>query len=188
MNTASMHKTVLITGASGSLGTAVTRHFLDKGYQVIATVHKDLESPLPGGHANLEVKTVNLADEAETGTFIQSSIRSNGKIDAALLLAGGYAMGTIAATKAEDLKKQISLNFETAYHVARPLLEHMLENNGGRMVFIGGRPALHPPAGKTSVAYGLSKSLLFKLAEFINEEGKGKNVMAAVVVTSTLDT
>jgi len=38
------------------------------------------------------------------------------------------------------------------------------------------------------VAYGLSKSLLFKLAEYMNEEAKGKNVVTTVVVPSTLDT
>jgi NAD(P)-dependent dehydrogenase (short-subunit alcohol dehydrogenase family) len=42
--------------------------------------------------------------------------------------------------------------------------------------------------GKNLIAYGLSKSLLFKLAEYLNEEAKGKNVTATVVVPSTLDT
>ncbi len=31
-------KTVIITGANGNLGTAVTKEFLDKNYQVLATV------------------------------------------------------------------------------------------------------------------------------------------------------
>jgi NAD(P)-dependent dehydrogenase (short-subunit alcohol dehydrogenase family) len=34
----------------------------------------------------------------------------------------------------------------------------------------------------------LSKSLLFKLAEFLNEEGKNKNVVTSVIVPSTIDT
>ena len=38
------------------------------------------------------------------------------------------------------------------------------------------------------IAYALSKSLVFKLAEFLNEDAKGKNVTATVVVPSTLDT
>jgi len=42
--------------------------------------------------------------------------------------------------------------------------------------------------GKNLVAYALSKSLLFKLAEFLNESAKGKNVTATVVAPSTLDT
>jgi len=38
------------------------------------------------------------------------------------------------------------------------------------------------------IAYSLSKSLLFKLAELLNEEAKGINVSISVVVPSTLDT
>ena len=30
-------KTVVITGANGNLGSAVTKEFLDKGYKVVAT-------------------------------------------------------------------------------------------------------------------------------------------------------
>jgi NAD(P)-dependent dehydrogenase (short-subunit alcohol dehydrogenase family) len=64
----------------------------------------------------------------------------------------------------------------------------MKENGSGRIVFIGSRPALEAKAGKELIAYGLSKSLLFKLAEYINAEAKGKNVTATVVVPSTIDT
>ena len=42
--------------------------------------------------------------------------------------------------------------------------------------------------GNGLIAYALSKSLLFKLAEFLNEDAKGKNVTATVLVPSTLDT
>jgi len=97
-------------------------------------------------------------------------------------------MGKIKNTSAEDIKKQLALNFDTAYHVVRPLYEHMLEKGSGRIVFIGARPALQPEAGKSLIAYALSKSLLFRLAEYINEEAKGKNITATVVVPSTLDT
>jgi NAD(P)-dependent dehydrogenase (short-subunit alcohol dehydrogenase family) len=38
------------------------------------------------------------------------------------------------------------------------------------------------------IAYGLSKSLLFKLADYLNAEAKGKNVTVTVVAPSTLDT
>ncbi len=94
----------------------------------------------------------------------------------------------LADTSGEDLQKQIALNFETAYFVTRPLFEHLMKNKRGTIVFIGARPALNPAQGKGLIAYSLSKSLLFKLAEFLNEEAKGINVSISVVVPSTLDT
>ena len=36
--------------------------------------------------------------------------------------------------------------------------------------------------------YGLAKSLIFRLAELMNDEAKGHNVVSAVVVPGTIDT
>jgi NAD(P)-dependent dehydrogenase (short-subunit alcohol dehydrogenase family) len=181
-------KTVIITGANGNLGSAVTKEFLDKGYKVIATVVTEAMKNDFAPNDNLEVQVVNLTNEEETNSFVQTVIEKYKKVDAALLLVGGFAAGNIAATKSEDIKKQLSLNFDTAYHVTRPLYQHMLQNNNGRIVFIGARPALNAAQGKGLIAYALSKSLLFRLAEFLNEDAKGKNVTATVVAPSTLDT
>lgn len=181
-------KTIIITGAAGNLGTPVTNLFLEKGYRVIATVASAQAKDKLPSHPSLDVEVVNLADESETASFVNTIISRYKQVDAALLLVGGFAAGTIKSTGIEDIKKQLALNFDTAYHVARPLYQHMLEKANGRLVFIGARPALQPADGKNMVAYGLSKSLLFTLAEYLNEEAKGKNVSATVIVPSTLDT
>jgi NAD(P)-dependent dehydrogenase (short-subunit alcohol dehydrogenase family) len=181
-------RTVIITGANGNLGSAVTKEFLNKGYKVVATVITEAMKDDFEPNENLEVQVVNLTSEEETNSFVQSVIEKYKTVDAALLLVGGFAMGDIPATKLDDIKKQVSLNFDTAYNVTRPLYSHMLQNNSGRIVFVGARPVLNAAQGKGLVAYGLSKSLLFKLAEFLNEDAKGKNVTATVVVPSTLDT
>ena len=181
-------KTVIITGANGNLGSAVTKTFLEKGYRVIITVANDDMRKDVSPHEKLETHVVNLMHEEESTTFVNKIIATHGRIDAALLLVGGFAMGNISKTAIADINAQIQLNFNTAYHVARPLFGHMLEKGSGRLVFIGSRPALEPSAGKNMIAYGLSKSLLFKLAEYLNAEGKGKNIVASVVAPSTLDT
>lgn len=181
-------KTVLITGANGNLGGAVTDHFLAKGYRVIATVLSPAMLNDLAPHPQLDVQVVDLSSETATAAFIQSLIGKYGQIDGALMLVGGFAMGNIAATSVADIDRQLSLNFKTAYHVTRPILAQMQLQGSGRLVYIGARPALEAASGKNLVAYGLSKSLLFTLAEFVNEEVKGKNITATVVAPSTLDT
>jgi len=181
-------KTVIITGANGNLGMAVTKEFLGKNYRVIATITSENARADFQTHPNLELSVVNLTDENETTSFVENAIQKYQVIDAALLLVGGFAMGDLAATSGDDLHKQISLNFETAYYVTRPLFAHMLVNKKGRIVFIGARPAINAVQGKSLIAYGLSKSLLFKLAEFLNEEARGTKLTVSVVVPSTLDT
>jgi NAD(P)-dependent dehydrogenase (short-subunit alcohol dehydrogenase family) len=183
-----MSKTIIVTGASGNLGIAVTSHLLKEGYRVVATVaSEEAKKDLPQSD-NLHAEAVDLSSEEDTAAFVQRTIQQHTQIHAALLLVGGFAAGNIEAASGADIKKQISLNFDTAYHVTRPVFQHMKSKGQGRIVFIGARPALEPAAGKELVAYGLSKSLLFKLAEYLNAEAKGCNVTATVVVPSTLDT
>jgi NAD(P)-dependent dehydrogenase (short-subunit alcohol dehydrogenase family) len=181
-------KTFIITGANGNLGIACVKKFLAEGYKVIAVDGSNNHLEFAAGNANYEFATVNLSNEDETNSFITRIITKYGKVDGALMLVGGFAAGNIATTTGADVHKMFSLNFETAYFMTRPLLLHMQQNNAGRLIFIGARPALVAAQGKDLLAYALTKSLLFKLAEFINEENKGKNITAAVVVPSTIDT
>jgi NAD(P)-dependent dehydrogenase (short-subunit alcohol dehydrogenase family) len=41
---------------------------------------------------------------------------------------------------------------------------------------------------KGAVAYGLSKSLIFRLAELLNAEAKSADIVTSVIVPSTIDT
>ena len=181
-------KTIIITGANGNLGTAVVKKFLEKDYRVIAIDGKDDHLDFAKGNNNFEFHSVNLTNENETESFEKALIAKREKIDGALMLVGGFSMGNVTSTTGTDIQKQFSLNFETAYFLSRPLIAHMQQNAYGRLVFIGARPAINPEQGKNLIAYSLAKSLLFKLADFINEENKGTDVVASVVIPSTIDT
>lgn len=183
-----MAKTVLITGANGGLGTAVVQKFLNEQYTVIAVDRSEKSNPAFSQHPGFEHHAVNLRDEAETSAFIATMISKHQQIDAALLLVGGFAMGNIENTDGEALQKMYSLNFETAYFTSRPLFAHMHERKTGRIVLVGARPALQASAGKDVVAYALSKSLLFSLAEMMNATAKGTDVVTSVIVPSIIDT
>jgi NAD(P)-dependent dehydrogenase (short-subunit alcohol dehydrogenase family) len=179
---------VIITGANGNLGSAVTGTFLSKGYRVVATVLEDGMKKDFEPNDDLEIQVVDLTNEEAASGFVNNIIKAKGVVDAALMLVGGFAGGDIKKTALTDIKKQITLNFDTAYNVAKPLTAHMQENKKGKLVFIGSRPALNASQGKDLVAYALSKSLLFRLAELINETCKGTDVTATVIAPSTLDT
>ncbi|HMH24831.1 MAG TPA: SDR family NAD(P)-dependent oxidoreductase [Puia sp.] len=181
-------KTIIITGANGNLGSATVKKFLDEGYKVVAVDHSMDHLEFARDNASFGWKAVDLADEQAAAAFVKSVIDVHGRVDGALLLVGGFAMGDIAATDGEALKKMYSLNFETAYFMARPLFQHMLQNGYGRIVFMGARPAIRPEQGKGVIAYSMTKAMLFHLAELLNAEAKGKNVLAAVVAPSTIDT
>ena len=181
-------RNVLITGAGGNLGQGVVRQFVKEGFRVIATVEpgRSLGYDVP---ENVKVYPLNLRDEQETQGFVEMIINTYQSIDAAILLVGGFLSGGIQAAKGEDLRQMFSLNFETAYFVARPVfLQMQKQTQGGRIVLIGAKPGLQPETGTKFLAYTLSKSLLFRLAEILNAEGQDNNIVTSVIVPSTIDT
>jgi NAD(P)-dependent dehydrogenase (short-subunit alcohol dehydrogenase family) len=182
-------KNIIVTGASGNLGRAVVSRLLADGHRVIATSYHGAKENAPASGDQYESHRVDLADEKAASAFVDAVVQNHQRIDAALLLAGGYAGGAIRDTSSDLIRKMIALNFETAYHVARPVFNQMMtQSTGGRIVLVGARPALQPRDSAGNVAYGLSKSLVLRLAEILNAEGASHNVVASVIVPSTIDT
>ncbi len=183
-----MNKTVIITGASGNLGKATVEKLVKEGYNLVVTVAPGEKLGYYEDHPQVDIQYVDLMDEPGVEGIINLALKKYNTIHAALLLVGGYTGGNIKDTVGSTIKKMIGLNFETAYHVARPVFNQMITQNNGRIVFIGARPAIKAVDGKNNIAYGLSKSLLFKLAEYLNAEAKDKNVVCSVIAPSTMDT
>jgi len=180
--------TVIVTGASGNLGQAVIQKFLQEGYDVIGTVIPNDPVPLDIKHPAFESRIVDLGNESDAGKFIAEVINKKQSIGSAVLTVGGFAMGKMADTSSADIQKQVRLNFETAYHVARPVFLQMMKQGKGRIFLVGSKPGLDARNGKGMVAYGLAKSMVIRLAEILNEEAKGTNVVTCVIVPSTIDT
>ncbi len=181
-------KVAIVTGASGNMGLAVVRKFIDEGYYVIGTVIPNDPAPMDFPSDKLEKAVVDLTSEDDSQTFVDTILEKHKCIDAAVLTVGGFAMGKIAETKTADIAKQYKLNFETVYNVARPVFAQMMKQSNGRIFIVGSKPGLDAKDGKGMVAYGLAKSLVFRLAELMNDEAKGTNVVTSVVVPSTIDT
>jgi NAD(P)-dependent dehydrogenase (short-subunit alcohol dehydrogenase family) len=181
-------KTAIVTGASGNLGQAVVRKFLEEGYKVIGTVIPNDPTTLNIDDPDFEKKIVDLMNEEESEKFIEATIHKYNTIDAVVLTVGGFAMGTIAESKMSDVLKQYDLNFKTTYHIARPVFIQMMKQNYGRIFLTGARTGINMKNSKGMIAYGLSKSLIFRLAELMNGEAKGHDVVTSVIAPSTIDT
>jgi NAD(P)-dependent dehydrogenase (short-subunit alcohol dehydrogenase family) len=181
------HPAVLITGATGNLGSAVLSKFSSEGYTVAAL---DSHRSAPGIATGDTVFSypVDLSNEAEVKNVLQTVFRDLGHPAAAVLTVGGFAMGSMEDTGIEELERMIRINFLTAYTVSRELLGWMERQGGGQLVFIGAVPAIRSLTAGPMIAYALSKSLLIKLAEVINAGKNQQNVYATVVIPGVIDT
>ncbi|HKK10027.1 MAG TPA: SDR family NAD(P)-dependent oxidoreductase [Bacteroidales bacterium] len=179
-----MKKTVLVTGANGNLGQAVTRKFLSEGYQVKGFI-------APGANPdflrdeNLEVHEVDLMDEEKTFKTIENA----GDFDGAVLTVGGFGMGSFENTSIKDVDKMYKLNFQTAYNSSRAAFKTLkAKGKKGQIVLIGARPALDVKAASGVVAYAFSKRLVQYLSDIINEESDKTGITSSVIMPSLIDT
>ncbi|MDX1476466.1 MAG: SDR family NAD(P)-dependent oxidoreductase [Saprospiraceae bacterium] len=179
-----MQQTVLLTGASGQVGSVIAHTLIGDGYQVIGTVHSEqgLDELRAAG---VDGQVLDLTVEADVQSFVD---RLDDPPVAAVMTVGGFAMGDLANTSGADLRRMYQLNFETAYFLVRALLPVFAGRGGGQFVLIGARPALDAAAGKDMTAYALSKGLVFHLADLINAYGRKKRITATVIVPSIIDT
>lgn len=182
-----LKKTAIITGVAGNLGEAVAKKFIDKGYFVVGTI---LNKSVAANFAkkSFEEIALDLLNEENCQKLVNDVVEKQDKINVAVLTAGGFVMGDVDSTTTGDIYKQYQLNFETAYNMARPIFLQMMKQNNGRIFLIGSRAGLDTSNAKGTVAYSLSKSLIFRLAEIMNTESKGKDVVTSVIVPSTIDT
>ena len=180
-----MSKSIIITGATGNLGGAVTKRLVADGYMLYTTL-------VPGEKASDDPRIhgmhIDLLNEEECKRYVGEVVARGADLQAGILLVGGFQMGGLADTDLAALDKMFKLNFQTAFSISKALFEQFEKIGGGQIFLIGARPAIQPADGKNAIAYSLSKSLIFRLAEIINETGKEKNVRASVIVPSTIDT
>ena len=187
-----MKKTVIVSGSAGNLGQAVTGQFLRIGYRVIALTEpghpQQADQLRQSDHPDLDIRELDVLNEKAARAFVDSLSEKYPTVEAAALLVGGFALGGVAETDEALLDRLISLNFKSAYLLARPLFERMKQQGGGRLVLVGARTAVEANSGKGVLAYSISKAMVVKLADLLNVEGKAHNVIASVVVPNIIDT
>lgn len=177
--------TVLITGIGGNLGRAAAEEFIQRGFNVVGIdVHKR-DDPFYNHKNIIAYLSLDLLKEEEVGNAIMD-IHVTNPINSALMIAGGFGVGSFAETDMAEIQKMIDLNFKTAHHVSRTLFSAFKEN-GGKMIFVTAKPAVEP-GGSFATAYSISKNMLIKLADIINEEGKKYQISATAIAPEIIDT
>jgi NAD(P)-dependent dehydrogenase (short-subunit alcohol dehydrogenase family) len=178
-----MSKNVLITGAAGNLGSAVSKKLISEGYSVIGTIVPGHRAPENG----VDFYECDLTDEKATQAFFQTLMKKYQKLDAVIMLVGGFAMGNIREASSDDMMKMLTLNYFTTFHSAQNAIKWMNEATGGKLIFVGAKPAVEG-GGAAVLPYAISKSAVIKLAEIINEDKNNKNIQASVIIPSIIDT
>ena len=93
-----MSRYIIITGAAGNLGRKVTDAFIGDGYHVHALVSERFRSgTLPEDHCS--VYPEDLLQETRTREIIGKIAREAGRIEGAVMIAGGFRTGPPPASR-----------------------------------------------------------------------------------------
>jgi NAD(P)-dependent dehydrogenase (short-subunit alcohol dehydrogenase family) len=178
-------KVVLITGANGGLGAAVTSAFLEAGPLVAGVAKKVQNSDFP--HANFSAYSANLGSADAAGKVAEAVIAKWGKIDALVHLVGAFTGGrSVAETDDAALEQMLAVNLLAAFHMFRVVLPGMRARGAGRILAIGSRTAVDPQP--MVGAYSASKAALVSLIRTIALENKDRGISANVILPGTMDT
>jgi NAD(P)-dependent dehydrogenase (short-subunit alcohol dehydrogenase family) len=178
-------KTILIAGATGGLGVAVTKSVLARGATVIATYIVDAElepARRAVGAGAVRFEKVDVGDEPA----VQRLIAGLPRLDALIQLVGGFAMSPTAETPLAEFRKQLEINLISGFILCKHALAKMGPQGYGRIVTIGSRTAI-APSGQ-SAAYAASKAGVIAMTQAIAAETSGTDITANCVLPSVIDT
>ena len=160
-------KTALITGCSSGYGLATARYFLDRGWQVIATMRTPREDVLPRSE-RLRV----LALDVTKPKSIAAAVDAAGPIDVLVNNAGIGLLGAFEATPMQTTRDVFETNTFGPIAMTQAVVPHLRQRKSGVIVNVTSSAALAPfplvavyTASKTAVE-GFSTSLALELQQF----------------------
>lgn len=178
-------RVVLVTGASGGLGTHVTQAFLDAGATVIGTSRKIQQSDF----ASTQFTSIpaEISTQAGAKVLIDAIVARFGRLDVLAHTVGGFAGGqSVADTDDATFERMFDMNVNSFLHILRASIPVLRKGSHGRIVAIGSRAAVEPGAGVG--AYSASKAAMVSLVKTVAAENRDAGVTANAVLPGTIDT
>ncbi len=176
-------RSVMVTGGTGALGSAVLGALLDAGARCYATCWGTPSARFTyGDHERVTVfDQVDMADESVAARVYGEC----GTLWASIQVAGGFAMAPLLETSASMVEQQWRMNTLTSFLCIREAVRSMGED-GGRVVNVAAKPALHPVAGMA--AYSMAKAAVVNMTQALAMELAGQGILVNAIIPSIIDT
>jgi short-subunit dehydrogenase/MoaA/NifB/PqqE/SkfB family radical SAM enzyme len=183
-------KHVLVTGATGGLGSAMVRRLADMGARLAVTARsgtalKELCGYLPDGNNTFPL-AADLSNPGSAHELAERAIRALGHIDVLINSAGVGYFSLIEEADETNIRHLFEVNTFSPLLLIKALVPQMKRRGGGRIINIvssAGRVPI-PSVG----IYGGSKSALAVMANTLRLELKGTGIDLLNIYPGTVDT
>src|SRR4051794_238500 len=157
----------LVTGASSGIGEELAKQFAENGFDLIVAAEDDAIDTVAeqlratGSHVSAVQVDLRRPEEVERlHAVIDGQDRA---LDAAALNAGVGRGGAFSDLPLEDEFEIIDLNVRSTVHLAKLLIDDMLVESRGRLLFTSSIASTMP--GTYQAVYNASKSFVQSFAE-----------------------
>jgi len=171
-------RVVVVTGAAGAIGGAISRRFVAAGEQVVGL---DLRS-------GAGVVRCDVADEADVAEAFASIRQRAGPVEVLVNCAGMTGAGSVEDEPPEVWRRILEVNLTSAYLCAREALPDMRRAGGGRIVNLASVNGRFGGSSLSGPAYAASKGGLLTLTRFLAREHAADNIQVNAVAPGPHDT
>ena len=181
-----MKKTVIVTGASSGIGTAIARHFARAAYQVVAAGREPerlsrLQREVPG----ISIWAGDLATADACNGLVEYCVNLHGGIDVLINNAGIYFRRETVETTDEDWRKTIAINLDAPFFLSRAALPYLRASHG---VIINIASDWGLKGGRKAAAYCASKGGLVQLSRAMALDHAAEGIRVNAVCPGDVDT
>ena len=169
-----MSRRIVVTGATGGIGSAVVRLCVTRGDSVIAVARPSEALDALCAETSADVAPLDLLRP----TQLPDALRSPDRVDALVHAAGISEVASVADTSYDLWQQTMTANLTGPAELTRALLP-ALRAAGGRVVFVNAVAGLH--AVPKWSAYVASKAALAELADTLRLEEAAHGVRVTSV-------
>lgn len=168
---------VLVTGATGGLGTAMCKKLYNDGYRVVGNYHTKEKAEkwmqqMKADGFDIELFYGDVSDYESAGKMIEEIETKIGKIDTLVNNAGITRDGRLVNMKPEDWHAVINTNLSSVFNCTRHVIQGMIDRNFGRVINISSVNGQRGQFGQTNYSaakagmHGFTKSLSMEVAKY----------------------
>jgi 3-oxoacyl-[acyl-carrier protein] reductase len=168
-------KGVLVTGASGGIGSACARAFTAEGADVAVHWHRGEERGRTlAAELGGEALQADLTDEREVDRLFEQARAALGRIDVCAAVAGVWPREDVSVAELPLVRWEPTLrqNLTATFLTARGFLREVARNGGGSLVLVGSTAGLVGEAGHADYAAAKSAIQVGLLLSLKNEAAR----------------
>jgi NAD(P)-dependent dehydrogenase (short-subunit alcohol dehydrogenase family) len=174
-----MTKTILITGTSSGYGKAMAQHFLNRGWNVVATMRHPDPSVFEQPHDRLKVLPLDVTDPNSIGQAIVDGTAAFGAIDALVNNAGIGMASIVEATPDRTVREIFETNTFGVFAMCRAVIPLMRKQGRGVIINVTSSAAIAPMP--LVAIYAASKYAVEGFTESLSYESEPFGIKARLV-------